>query len=190
MHNNRLINKAEFKLARMPLLTAMLDGCWYIVFMLGLTFYLLFRDGVSGSVLVPIGILVFYLALSFKRYLEGGAVWITLSEDGITLPTGYQYQWEEVQSVQLLELNPSVYGAATPGFQINFTDGKEYKITQRVDDYTRLYKQLFDRNIDGTATPLPVYEVDKLAGGAAELLPKPKFIFYPKENKNVAVKIK
>lgn len=131
------------------------------------------------------GALIFFILLIARNLLQTRKVFITTSEEGVTLENGRFYPWNEITSVRPLEVTLQIYAAPTPGLTLHFKDGKECVVTQRLADYTGFYQELYRHNVQGSKRPLYLYEVDLLTGSKKDMTRQYHSIYYPDKQKTV-----
>lgn len=129
------------------------------------------------------GMLALLVLLVTRNLLQSRKVFITTSEEGVTLENGRFYPWTEIASVRPLEVRLQIYAAPTPGLTLQFKDGKEQIITQRLADYTGFYQELYRHKVPGSKRPLYLYEVDPLTGSKKDMTRQYHSIYYPDKQK-------
>tara|TARA_Y100001963_G_scaffold155483_1_gene246802 strand:+ start:656 stop:1228 length:573 start_codon:yes stop_codon:yes gene_type:complete len=154
-------------------------------------FLALFIDSVVrkpdfGFITISFSFLALFILLVTRNLLQSRKVFITTSEEGVTLENGRFYPWDEVTAVKPLEVKLQIYAAPTPGLTLQFKDGKECVVTQRLADYTGFYQQLYRHNVPGSKRSLYLYDVDLLTGSKKVMTRQYHSIYYP--DKQITVK--
>jgi hypothetical protein len=131
------------------------------------------------------GFLILYLFFITRNFLQSRKVFISTNEEGVTLENDRFYPWNEITSVRPLEVKLQIYAAPTPGLTLQFKDGRECVVTQRLADYTGFYHELFRHNVPGSKRPLYLYEVDPLTGSKKDMTRQYHSIYYPDKQKTI-----
>ena len=131
------------------------------------------------------GFLILYLFFITRNLLQTRKVFISTSEEGVTLENGRFYPWDEVTAVKPVEVKLQIYAAPTPGLTLQFKDGKECVVTQRLADYTGFYQELYRHKVPGSKRPLYLYDVDLLTGSKKDMTRQYHSIYYPDKQKTV-----
>lgn len=148
-------------------------------------FYTISKKASFEFIATWLGILIILLLLIARNLLQTRKVFITTSEEGVMLENGRFYPWVEVAAVKQLEVKLQIYAAPTPGLTLQFKDGKEGVVTQRLEDYIGFYQQLYHHNVPGSKKPLYLYEVDLLTGSKKDMTLQYHSIYYPNKQKTI-----
>lgn len=175
----------QFRLTELNVKKTYLKELPFIAVPVFFVFYSISKNASFEFIATWLGILIILVLLVARNLLQSRKVFISTSEEGVTLDNGRFYPWNEVTAVKPLEVKLQIYAAPTPGLTLHFKDGKECVVTQRLADYTGFYQELYRHNVPGSKRPLYLYEVDLLTGSKKDMTRQYHSIYYPDKQKTL-----
>lgn len=145
-----------------------------LLFVLGI-FSGVYLDAPLDWMLVVIGGFVFMQAIWWKRFKDEQKLQnIHIYEDGLKQSGEGEelYAWSDLDAIK--HLKPFDHRDKKPGFKLQFSNGEEIYVQQRISGYEKLYARLRAMNIPGAEQELKLYFPMDQYGRALSPAPKIK----------------
>ncbi|MFD2165262.1 hypothetical protein ACFSJY_03210 [Thalassotalea euphylliae] len=176
--------KNKYTLLEVNYVKALKDMVVVIIITLFFFVFSVLNDRQYELQLLSGGLLFLALITPMVQTFRNKVVIVTTSENGLIVKEKASYKWEEISSVNSLEMRLQILAAPTPGYVLHFYDGNEVIIDQRLNGYTNLYHELYQHKIEGSEKPLYLYETN-MAGSSKSMSRKYHSVYYPENDQIV-----